>query len=303
MIHAVLEEFDRALVRLVDRRRGRPVRCGRAGRGAAGRRPVGRDAARPPVLRGGAARRSRWTDTGSRDGRAARRLPGGPPGAGPPGPGLGRRRALGDPRRRRPVHGDPRRGPGRERRGADRPAARPVRPRSGRPRRRPGPTDVGAVRRRPRPAATRVGCCGPCATTPAGTQPSAAPGATPEVEVRGAPASPEVEVRGAPAFPEVEVRGAPATSHETSSAHTATPASRSSRTARWFRGSGAGASFAPRPPGAALNLRTPRRHLLGARQVPRAAVCVSAYWRRFMTDEAWRQVQRDFNAAMEADVA
>ena len=29
----------------------------------------------------------------------------------------------------------------------------------------------------------------------------------------------------------------------------------------------------------------------------------SPYWRREMTDEAWREVKRDFVAAMEADVA
>jgi NADPH-dependent ferric siderophore reductase len=55
--------------------------------------------------------------------------------------------------------------------------------------------------------------------------------------------------------------------------------------------------------GEAGEIRDVRRHLLGERQVPREHVSVSAYWRRFMTDEAWRQVKRDFNAAMEADVA
>ncbi len=55
--------------------------------------------------------------------------------------------------------------------------------------------------------------------------------------------------------------------------------------------------------GEAGEIRDVRRHVLGERQVPRAHVSVSAYWRRFMTDEAWRQVKRDFNAAMEADVA
>jgi hypothetical protein len=29
----------------------------------------------------------------------------------------------------------------------------------------------------------------------------------------------------------------------------------------------------------------------------------SPYWRRSMTDEAWREVKRDFVASMEADVA
>lgn len=46
-----------------------------------------------------------------------------------------------------------------------------------------------------------------------------------------------------------------------------------------------------------------RRHLLTERGVPRADVSVSAYWRRFMTDEAWRQVKAAFNAEMDADVA
>jgi NADPH-dependent ferric siderophore reductase len=55
--------------------------------------------------------------------------------------------------------------------------------------------------------------------------------------------------------------------------------------------------------GEAGEIRDVRRHLLGEREVPREDVSVSAYWRRFMTDEAWRQVKRDFNAAMEADVA
>ena len=55
--------------------------------------------------------------------------------------------------------------------------------------------------------------------------------------------------------------------------------------------------------GEAGEVRAVRRHLLAERQVPREQVSVSAYWRRFMDDEAWRQVKRDFNAAMEADVA
>ena len=34
-----------------------------------------------------------------------------------------------------------------------------------------------------------------------------------------------------------------------------------------------------------------------------ADMSCSPYWRRTMTDEAWRKVKRDFVAAMEADVA
>lgn len=55
--------------------------------------------------------------------------------------------------------------------------------------------------------------------------------------------------------------------------------------------------------GEAGEIRAVRRHLLGERAVPRADVSVSAYWRRTMTDEAWRQVKAAFNAEMETDVA
>lgn len=55
--------------------------------------------------------------------------------------------------------------------------------------------------------------------------------------------------------------------------------------------------------GEAEEIREIRRHLLGERGLSRADMSCSPYWRRTMTDEAWRQVKRDFVAAMEADVA
>jgi NADPH-dependent ferric siderophore reductase len=54
--------------------------------------------------------------------------------------------------------------------------------------------------------------------------------------------------------------------------------------------------------GEAEEIRAIRRHLLGDRGLERAAMSCSPYWRRTMTDEAWRQVKREFVAAMEADV-
>jgi NADPH-dependent ferric siderophore reductase len=55
--------------------------------------------------------------------------------------------------------------------------------------------------------------------------------------------------------------------------------------------------------GEAGEIRAIRRHLLTERGLTRADMSCSPYWRRTMTDEAWRQVKRDFVAAMEADVA
>jgi len=55
--------------------------------------------------------------------------------------------------------------------------------------------------------------------------------------------------------------------------------------------------------GEAEEIRAIRRHLLAERGLSRADMSCSPYWRRTMTDEAWRQVKRDFVAAMEADVA
>lgn len=55
--------------------------------------------------------------------------------------------------------------------------------------------------------------------------------------------------------------------------------------------------------GEAEEIRAIRRHLLGDRGLTRADMSCSPYWRREMTDEAWREVKRDFVAAMESDVA
>lgn len=54
--------------------------------------------------------------------------------------------------------------------------------------------------------------------------------------------------------------------------------------------------------GEAGEVREVRRHLLGERAVPRQDLSISGYWRRTMTDEAWRRVKRDWNAEVEADV-
>ncbi|HEY0905434.1 MAG TPA: siderophore-interacting protein [Marmoricola sp.] len=55
--------------------------------------------------------------------------------------------------------------------------------------------------------------------------------------------------------------------------------------------------------GEADEIRAIRRHLLAERGLARADMSCSPYWRRTMTDEAWRQVKREYVAAMEADVA
>ena len=55
--------------------------------------------------------------------------------------------------------------------------------------------------------------------------------------------------------------------------------------------------------GEADEIRDIRRHLLSERGVPRQDMSCSPYWRRTMTDEAWRAVKRDYVAAMEAEVA
>jgi NADPH-dependent ferric siderophore reductase len=55
--------------------------------------------------------------------------------------------------------------------------------------------------------------------------------------------------------------------------------------------------------GEADEIRALRRHLLAERGLSRSDMSCSPYWRRTMTDEAWRQVKRDFVAAMDADVA
>ncbi len=53
--------------------------------------------------------------------------------------------------------------------------------------------------------------------------------------------------------------------------------------------------------GEADEVRAVRRHLLADRAMARSDMSCSPYWRRTMTDEAWRAVKRDFVAAMEAD--
>lgn len=55
--------------------------------------------------------------------------------------------------------------------------------------------------------------------------------------------------------------------------------------------------------GEAEEIRAVRRHLLVERDLSRGDMSCSPYWRREMTDEAWRRVKRDFVAAMEAEVA
>jgi NADPH-dependent ferric siderophore reductase len=53
--------------------------------------------------------------------------------------------------------------------------------------------------------------------------------------------------------------------------------------------------------GEADEIRAVRHHLLHDRQLSRQDLSCSPYWRRDMTDEAWRLVKRDFVSAMEAD--
>lgn len=55
--------------------------------------------------------------------------------------------------------------------------------------------------------------------------------------------------------------------------------------------------------GEADEIRAIRRHLLGDRGLPRAAMSCSPYWRRTMSDEAWRAIKREYVAAMDAEVA
>jgi NADPH-dependent ferric siderophore reductase len=55
--------------------------------------------------------------------------------------------------------------------------------------------------------------------------------------------------------------------------------------------------------GEADEIRALRRHLLAERGLSRADMSCSPYWRRTMSDEAWRQVKRDYVASMDADVA
>jgi NADPH-dependent ferric siderophore reductase len=53
--------------------------------------------------------------------------------------------------------------------------------------------------------------------------------------------------------------------------------------------------------GEADEIRAIRRHLLADRGLARGDMSCSPYWRRTMTDEAWRAIKKDFVAAMDAD--
>lgn len=54
--------------------------------------------------------------------------------------------------------------------------------------------------------------------------------------------------------------------------------------------------------GEAGEIRAIRRHLLTGRGLRRAEMSCSPYWRRTMTDEAWRAVKKQYIAQMDADV-
>jgi NADPH-dependent ferric siderophore reductase len=54
--------------------------------------------------------------------------------------------------------------------------------------------------------------------------------------------------------------------------------------------------------GEADEIRAIRRHLLLERGLTRQTMSCSPYWRRTMTDESWREVKRQYVAAMDADV-
>ncbi|WP_240770276.1 siderophore-interacting protein [Nocardioides sp. GY 10127] len=53
--------------------------------------------------------------------------------------------------------------------------------------------------------------------------------------------------------------------------------------------------------GEADEVREIRRHLLGTWGLARSDMSCSPYWRRTMTDEAWRAVKREYVKAMDAD--
>lgn len=55
--------------------------------------------------------------------------------------------------------------------------------------------------------------------------------------------------------------------------------------------------------GEAAEVRALRRFLIAERGVDRAKASISPYWRRGHTDEAWREIKRDWLAEQEADVA
>jgi NADPH-dependent ferric siderophore reductase len=53
--------------------------------------------------------------------------------------------------------------------------------------------------------------------------------------------------------------------------------------------------------GEADEIRGVRRHLLTDRGLTRQHLSCSPYWRRTMTDEAWRRIKREYVAAMDSD--
>lgn len=55
--------------------------------------------------------------------------------------------------------------------------------------------------------------------------------------------------------------------------------------------------------GEADEVREVRRHLLADRGMARADLSASPYWRRHLTDEAWREVKPAWNADVERDVS
>jgi NADPH-dependent ferric siderophore reductase len=55
--------------------------------------------------------------------------------------------------------------------------------------------------------------------------------------------------------------------------------------------------------GEASTVRELRRHLLGERGLPRAAVSVSGYWKRTRTEEGWRDDKAEWNRQVEQDLA
>lgn len=54
--------------------------------------------------------------------------------------------------------------------------------------------------------------------------------------------------------------------------------------------------------GEAGETRAVRKHLFGARGLAREGTSISPYWRRQYTDEAWREVKRDWLAEVEQDI-
>ncbi len=54
--------------------------------------------------------------------------------------------------------------------------------------------------------------------------------------------------------------------------------------------------------GEAGEVRAVRRHLLGERGLSRDGTSISPYWRRHFTDDRWREVKRDWLAAVAEDV-